>query len=389
MKLCMVAASLAGGGAERALLDTAALLATRGHQVIVLTFESETTDDYAVPDNLVRVALGVPGRSRNRMRGIVNNLRRIGRLRAEIRKLEPEVVISYLTRTNIICFLALLGTGRAVVATEHNVATLNDAPMRAIWRCLRRLLYPRMAQVVVVSEGLALQYAWLEADKLSVIYNFLPTSRGSAPETFSFLSGDTRYIVGMGRLEPEKGFDRLIKAFHLIEKDCVGWKMLIVGEGSLRTKLTGLVASLGLQDRIQLPGRVSNPRTLFQHCGLFVLSSESEGFGLVLVEAMSAGLPVVSFDCDFGPREIITHDVSGVLVPPGDVAALSRAMQKLVKDGVLRGQLALGALESIGRFAQDKVLNQWESLLQRMCPEIAAHGLIRRPTPLKDHDRAR
>jgi hypothetical protein len=132
MKLCMVAASLAGGGAERALLDTAALLATRGHQVIVLTFESETTDDYAVPDNLVRVALGVPGRSRNRMRGIVNNLRRIGRLRAEIRKLEPEVVISYLTRTNIICFLALLGTGRAVVATEHNVATLNDAPMRPL-----------------------------------------------------------------------------------------------------------------------------------------------------------------------------------------------------------------------------------------------------------------
>ena len=316
MKLCMVAASLAGGGAERALLDTAAALATRGHQVTVLTFESETTDAYAVPDNLARVALGVPGRSRNRMRGILNNLRRIGRLRAEIRKLEPEVVISYLTRTNIICFLALLE--RAERWWLRNIMS----PRLTTHRCgpfgarLRRLLYPRMAQVVVVSEGLALQYAWLEADKLSVIYNFLPTSRGSASETFSFLSGDTRYIVGMGRLEPEKGFDRLIKAFHLIEKDCVGWKMLIVGEGSLRTKLTGLVASLGLQDRIELPGRVSNPRTLFQHCGLFVLSSESEGFGLALVEAMSAGLPVVSFDCDFGPREIITTMCPGSWCPP-------------------------------------------------------------------------
>ena len=94
-----------------------------------------------------------------------------------------------------------------------------------------------MAHVVVVSKGLARQYAWLRADKLSVIYNFLPASRASEPETFGFLSDDVRYIVGMGRLEPEKGFDRLIKAFHRVEKDCPGWKLIIVGEGSLRAEL--------------------------------------------------------------------------------------------------------------------------------------------------------
>ena len=315
----MVAASLAGGGAERALLDTAALLAARGHHVTVLTFESESSDAYPVPACLSRVALGVPGQSGNRLRGIPNNLRRIASLRAEVRRLRPDVVVSYLTRTNIICLLALLGTGRPVVATEHNVATLNDAPMQAVWRTLRWFLYPRMAQVVVVSKGLATQYAWLGADKLSVIHNFLPKSRGSEPETFRFLSDDVCYIVGMGRLEPEKGFDRLIKAFHLVEKDCPGWKLLIVGEGSRRTELARLVASLGLEGRVELPGRVSNPRTLFRQCNLFCLSSESEGFGLVLVEAMSSGLPVISFDCDFGPREIITSSVSGVLVPPGDV----------------------------------------------------------------------
>jgi glycosyltransferase involved in cell wall biosynthesis len=373
MKLCMVAPSLAGGGAERALLDTAALLAARGHHVTVLTFESETADAYLVPACLSRVALGVPGLSGNRLRGILNNLRRIVGLRAEIRRLRPDVVVSYLTRTNIICLMALLGTGRPVVATEHNVATLNDAPMQALWRTLRRLLYPQMAQVVVVSKGVARQYAWLAAGKLSVINNFLPASRGSEPETFSFLTGDVRYIVGMGRLAPEKGFDRLIKAFHLVEKDCPGWKLLILGEGPLRTELTRLVASLGLEDRIELPGRVSNPRTLFRQCDLFGLSSESEGFPLVLLEAMSAGLPVISFDCDFGPREIITPDVSGVLVPPGDVPALSRAIGSLVKDGALRARLARGGLESVGRFAPDEILNRWEALLRRVTgPGIAA-----------------
>lgn len=374
----MVAASLAGGGAERALLDTAALLATRGHHVTVLTFESETSDAYPVPARLSRVVLGVPGQSANRLRGLLNNLGRISRLRAEIRRLRPDVVVSYLTRTNIICLLALLGTGRPVVATEHNVATLNDAPMQAVWRTLRRLLYPHMAQVVVVSNGLTQQYAWLGADKLSVIHNFLPASRGPDPESFGFLSDDVRYIVGMGRLEPEKGFDRLIKAFHLIERDCPGWKLLIVGEGSLRTELSRLVASLGLEDKIELPGRVSNPRTLFRRCDLFVLSSESEGFGLVLVEAMSAGLPVISFDCDFGPREIITPGVSGLLVPPGDIPALSKAIGRLVKDAALRARLGRGGLESAGRFGPDEILDQWESLLRRVSePRIAPREALR------------
>jgi GalNAc-alpha-(1->4)-GalNAc-alpha-(1->3)-diNAcBac-PP-undecaprenol alpha-1,4-N-acetyl-D-galactosaminyltransferase len=381
MKLCMVAASLAGGGAERALLDTAALLSERGHHVTVLTFESPMSDAYPVPAGLSRVALGVPGQSGNRLRGILNNLHRITSLRAEVRRLRPDVVVSYLTRTNIICLLALLGTGRPVVATEHNVATLNDAPMQTVWRTLRRLLYPLMARVVVVSKGLARQYAWLRADKLSVIYNFLPASRASEPETFGFLSDDVRYIVGMGRLEPEKGFDRLIKAFHRVEKDCPGWKLIIVGEGSLRAELSRLIASLGLTGRIELPGRVSSPCTLFRRCDLFCLSSESEGFGLVLVEAMSAGLAVISFDCDFGPREIITPGVSGILVPAGNIPALSRAIASLVKNDERRARLAQQGLESVGRFAPDEILNRWEALFRSLTDQRIALQDVHPPTP--------
>lgn len=382
MRICMVAASLAGGGAERALLDTAILLTERGHQVSVLTFEDERADAYVVPRDLARIALGVPGISGNRVRGIWNNLRRIFRLRTEVERLRPDVVVSYLTRTNIICLLALLGTGRAVVATEHNVATLNDAPMQRVWRMLRRLLYPWMAHVVVVSRGLARQYAWLKADKLTAIYNILPATRGAEPEAFTFLSEGVRYIVGMGRLEPEKGFDRLIRAFHLVEEDCPGWKLLIVGEGSLRPELTRLITALGLEGRVELPGRVSNPRTLFRRCGMFALSSESEGFGLVLVEAMSAGLPVISFDCDFGPREIIKPDESGILVPEGDTQALARAICLLAKDEMLRTRLAQGGLVSIDRFAPEKIIDQWEEVLTKASRHMAPLGDITASAPV-------
>lgn len=364
MNICMVAACLAGGGAERALLDTAEMLTARGHAITVLTFESESSDAFSVPAGVSRVALGIEGHSGNRVNGIRNNLRRIAHLRTAVQRLQPDIVISYLTRTNIICFLALLGTGCPVVATEHNVATLNDAPMHGFWHTLRRIVYPRMAQVVLVSKGAARQYAWLPTEKLSVIHNFLPPKRGNEPEDFGFLSGTSRYLIGMGRLAPEKGFDRLIEAFYLVANDFPDWKLLIVGEGPLRADLTRLVASLGLEDRVLLPGRVANPRTLFRHCDLFALTSDSEGFALVLLEAMSAGLPVVSFDCDFGPREIVTPDISGMLVPPGDVAAFARAIRGLVQDEDLRARLARGGLEAIDRFAPGEILNRWERMLQ-------------------------
>jgi glycosyltransferase involved in cell wall biosynthesis len=287
------------------------------------------------------------------------------------------VVISYLTRTNIISRVALCGTKWPLVATEHNVTTLNDAPMQVVWRTMRRLLYRHMTQVVTVSEGLAKQYRWLRPDKLSVIHNFLPERRGAEPEAFPFLSPGARYIVGMGRLEPEKGFDKLIEAFHRVAKDCPGWNLLIVGEGSLRMELAGLVASLGLADRVALPGRVRNPRSLFRQCDLFALSSESEGFGLVLLEAMSAGLPVVSFDCDFGPREIIAAGVSGVLVPAGDVPALSRAIRKLANDEGLRGRLASRGLATVGRFSPNEIGDRWEAMLRRICEPVTALPQVR------------
>jgi glycosyltransferase involved in cell wall biosynthesis len=170
----------------------------------------------------------------------------------------------------------------------------------------------------------------------------------------------------MGRLEVEKGFDRLIEAFQLVAQDCPGWKLLIVGEGSLRPKLERLVSSLGLEGCVDLPGRVGNPRTLFARCDLFVMSSHSEGFGLALVEAMSAGLPAISFDCDFGPREIIQPGRSGMLVRAGDVPALAQAIAGLVKDGPLRARLACAAMTSTVRFAPEQTLAEWEALLRRV-----------------------
>ncbi|MBV8232868.1 MAG: glycosyltransferase [Planctomycetaceae bacterium] len=180
------------------------------------------------------------------------------------------------------CLMALAGTRLPIIATEHNVPALRDAPMHRLWSLLRRVLYLRAAQVVLVSKGLVEHYRWVRPDRLSVIYNFVADEQHTAETSFDFLDPRSEYIVGMGRLEPGKGFDFLIKAFKLIEADCPGWKLLILGEGSQRVKLRDLVESLGLKDRVAMPGRVAHPRSVLRRCGIFALASEREGFPLVL-----------------------------------------------------------------------------------------------------------
>ena len=195
MHVCMCAGSLAGGGAERALLDTGALLSSQGHRVTVLTFEDSTSDAYDVPAGLSRVALGLPSLSSNRLEGLVNNIRRILMIRAYVRRARPDIMISYITRANVLCLMALAGTRLLVIVTEHNVPALRDAPMHRLWSLLRRVLYLRAAQVVLVSKGLVEHYRWVRPDRLSVIYNFVADEQHTAETSFDFLDRRSKYIV--------------------------------------------------------------------------------------------------------------------------------------------------------------------------------------------------
>jgi glycosyltransferase involved in cell wall biosynthesis len=166
----------------------------------------------------------------------------------------------------------------------------------------------------------------------------------------------------MGRLDAEKGFDLLIAAFGRLAADFPDWGLAILGEGSLRQKLSAQVAALGLGDRVRLPG-VTDSAAALRQGELFVLSSRHEAFGLALAEAMAAGLPVIAADCPSGPAEIIHSGEDGLLVPAEDAAALAAAMAQLMADPAQRRRLGENARASARRFDLSTVTQSWERLI--------------------------
>jgi len=198
---------------------------------------------------------------------------------------------------------------------------------------LIRFTYPLASGVITVSQGVKddlCRRGNLSEKRVKVIYN--PAATGISPVRESSDTSDrlwgkgfTFHLLAVGRLSVQKDFRTLIKAFSLLPKS-LNAKLVILGEGSSRNELEELVTQLGLTERVALPGFVVDPYPFFRSADLFVLSSEWEGFGNVIVEALECALPVVSTDCPSGPSEILEDGRYGRLVPVGDAAALASAM---------------------------------------------------------------
>ncbi len=171
-----------------------------------------------------------------------------------------------------------------------------------------------------------------------------------------------QYLGAVGRLTRQKGFDLLIEAFARIATRHPEWKLVIWGEGDDRKSLEALRDALDLRDRVELPGVTQRPGLWVETADVFVLSSRYEGWGIVLLEAMAAGLPVVSFACEWGPSDMVKHGEDGILVPSNNVDALAEALSRMLGDGELRSRLAANAEASAKRYLPERILSQWDAV---------------------------
>jgi len=306
-----------------------------------------------------RIGLGVLGESNSIPKRIVNLVTRVVSLRNALMSWRPDIIISFADQTNVLTLLATLGTRLPVIISERTDPRLHRISRG--WCVLRKLLYPRCAAMVAQTLSIG---DWMKREyrlkSLRVIPNrALSPTEESDSERYEM---EKPFLTSIGRLDQNKNFGLLIKAFAQIAPRHPEWHLVIVGEGPLRGELERLVNDLGLTGRVHLPGLVRSPKVILEQAELFVLPSKYEGFPNALLEAMAMGLPVISTDC-CGPREIIDHNVNGILVPRGDVDALTGAIEELIKDPKKREALTTEAQLVLERFNGEKIFQQWETLI--------------------------
>ena len=168
-------------------------------------------------------------------------------------------------------------------------------------------------------------------------------------------------IIAAGRYVHQKGFDMLLEAWNIINKNVSDWHLYIFGNEN-RERYQKIVDKYKMNNNTHLMGATKDIAEEFSKSSIFVLSSRFEGFGLVLAEAMSCGLPCVSFDCPYGPRDIITDREDGVLVENGNVEALSKALEHLMADEDLRKSMGEKALINVARYNSKNIMTRWEEL---------------------------
>jgi glycosyltransferase involved in cell wall biosynthesis len=176
-------------------------------------------------------------------------------------------------------------------------------------------------------------------------------------------------VVAAGRLTYQKGFDRLIPAFEQVVRAHPDWTLRIYGSGKHRARLQRAILERGLYNHIRLMGRASSMGEELAKASVYVMSSRFEGFPMVLLEAMSKGLAVVSFDCPRGPADLITQGEDGLLVPNGDIDGLAQGLLKLVEDEELRRRMGAAALETAARYDIEAIGRQWDRLLSELLTE--------------------
>jgi glycosyltransferase involved in cell wall biosynthesis len=356
MRIALVISALSTGGAERVIVTLANCWAARGWRVTLITFEpAGTTPYYAVDPRVALCQLGIASAGSPLWRAIRQNLRRIRALRHALRAAAPDLAISFLAKINVLTVLASRGLGFPIVVSERN--NPKRQRFRGSWSWLRQRLYGTAHCVVAPSRGVLESFSGKIRERGRVIPNPVDLAPAARAQR-----GSGR-LVAVGRLVHQKGFDLLLRAFARIAPEHPDWTLTIWGEGEERAALEALSTELGLAPRVRLPGVTERPGQWVEAADVFVLSSRYESFGNVITEAMAAGLPVVAFDCAWGPGDILRDGEDGLLVPPEDVDALAAAVRRLILDADLRARLGAAAALNVRRFARAAILAQWDALV--------------------------
>lgn len=346
------------GGLERILVDKANAMAAAGHDVCMIVNNPPGSQPVYTVDSRVRLidlSLAIPSGALQRLRFKVRQNMRIVRA---LRSFRPDITVVVPTWLALGMFL---GSGRMVLESHNNRSLMFSNERQSWYKRLKVALAERTAACVVsLTEGAGKE--WSKAKRREVIPNFSNINPPVAqPER-------TSAACAVGRLHPQKQFDLLIDAWAIVARRHPEQQLHIYGDGPLRQELQQQIDSLGLGGAVRLCGKSDHVEQIYASHSFLVLSSAYEGFGLVLIEAMQCGCPCVSVDCEFGPRDIITDGIDGILAPYRGlsrrerVARLADAVCRMIENPEIQASMRQQAIKNARRFDKNAIMQRWQQL---------------------------
>lgn len=335
-------------GACRAVANLANMLVELYDVTIICTDTTTGESYYPLHKDIKTIFLGITS-----AKNLLDKFRRKKMLKSKLEKTIEKGSIAIGTNTTFNIVLSKIKNINSLGCEHINYETL---PL--LYRVLRRYYYKKLKKVVLLTEIDRKKYHFL--DNSIVIPNshsFLPTKLNDYSK---------KNIIAIGRLTYQKGFDILIDVCNIIKTSIPDWTISIVGDGEEKQKLLDKIASLHLNDFIKIISSQNNVIELYHSASIYVMSSRFEGLPMVLIEAQSCGLPIVSFDCPEGPSEIIHNNIDGFLVENNNISELANKIIELANNIDLRIKFGENAFKSSNRFSTDTIRKKWLDLLEEM-----------------------
>lgn len=345
------------GGVEQVTAALSSALADR-YEVHLLSICSKGEPAYSLDP---RVRYAVLQSEAGRLRSMVVRTRKL--LRAYFRENRIDVALLQGTYPGLLAAFTRPGSKTKLIFCDHG-ALMNQWHEKKVV-LMRRIASALCHRVVTLTEQSREAYCkkfLLPKKKVSSISNWIDLS---LPRSQRYDEASKR-IVSAGRFGREKGFDQLVKAFAPVAKKHPDWKLDIFGDGEMMPQIRQLVCELSLDNSVNLLGMRSDLAQRYGDYAMYVLPSYREGMPLVLLEAKANRLPIVSFDVQTGPGEIVRDGVDGLLVPPRDTEMLASAMCRLIEDGALRRKMSDASQTDLDRFSKETILVQWLRLIESL-----------------------
>lgn len=347
------------GGAERIIAEKANYFATnfQHHVTIVSIYHDPRPLSYPLAKGVDFVSLDIPFTPKGKSLFLTTFLRAItiGRVikkfQQAINQIKPDVIFFTMSLGAIL--LPFCKTKARKVYESHSARSYTP---------YHQLFYPmeKVAdRVICLTQGDAKEYKHTKS--ISIIPNFINTPQKHV-ENYG-----TRRAIAVGRLENQKGFDILIECWGKVAKQRPDWHLDIYGEGSCRTLLQQQIDQLQLNEQITLCGRVNNIWDIYPNYSLQIVSSRYEGQSLTLIEGQSCGVPVVTFDFQYGASDIVENGYNGLLVPQGDKKQFSEAILQMTASEKLRQECGIHAINTGKRYSRENIFPKWVQLIDDLC----------------------